>query len=721
MKRITSIFLLCAIYGLCMADSYTIVFKDSGTGSDKTQKLTSTRTADYIVEGEDYVDNVSSENSYLAKSGYGLKLGTASAAGRISLNLHDTYKPGKITVTAAAYNAKQDSVSTKSFKVNDMVQNFASGIELHDYEFELDGETEVASITISANENTSNRLYINKVVIEAPDPAPLRGKIYCEKSIDLGYEHLSNGVVQTMTEIDVSAKNLTSNINLSISDNTGSFGVNLRSIPKEGGVVEVNFSSSRKARYTAILTLSSTGLDEQPVVSEVPVSIGVCSEIFHTGEADDPYTVADALSRMEELEDNETSSEWWYIRGYVASDSIAVSSSTGGLSFDLAWEGDTLYVYAMTAEGGALIDAGNIHKGDTLLIHSRLQNYVGYKESHKEVYMGHLISSDIPSTDWSQLRADYYENINHTADTTLKRVLKETISGGIRYTYGSGTLHTWDAFYHTDREEGSMLVLDMYSDNKRYFSEQNPTASVAELDIEHMFPKSWWGGEVNNAYKDLHHLVPADYSANRSKGNNAPGEVDVATFDNGSFFIGQPSSDCPAPKVFEPADRYKGDFARAYFYILTAYSDLEWDMSTPAAYTLDTSSPQLLQPWARKLLLSWHRQDPVSEKEIRRNAEVARIQHNRNPYIDYPCLVEYIWGERQREEVDLSTLLLTTTEEYKTTEDKSGCTCQCKNTDAESAAKVNDTRAAKKVLRDGTFRIVVGENQYTILGEKVNR
>ncbi len=44
-------------------------------------------------------------------------------------------------------------------------------------------------------------------------------------------------------------------------------------------------------------------------------------------------------------------------------------------------------------------------------------------------------------------------------------------------------------------------------------------------------------------------------------------------------------------------------------------------------------------------MLKWHREDPVSIKEVRRNEEVYRIQKNRNPYIDYPELAEYVWGD----------------------------------------------------------------------------
>lgn len=49
------------------------------------------------------------------------------------------------------------------------------------------------------------------------------------------------------------------------------------------------------------------------------------------------------------------------------------------------------------------------------------------------------------------------------------------------------------------------------------------------------------------------------------------------------------------------------------------------------------------------LLMKWHRQDPVSQKEIDRNNGIQATQGNRNPFIDYPCLAEYLWGNKAGE------------------------------------------------------------------------
>ncbi len=62
-----------------------------------------------------------------------------------------------------------------------------------------------------------------------------------------------------------------------------------------------------------------------------------------------------------------------------------------------------------------------------------------------------------------------------------------------------------------------------------------------------------------------------------------------------------------------------------------------------------------MQQWAIDLLLKWHRDDPVSQKEQNRNEQVYLIQANRNPYIDYPDLVEYIWGNKKGQAYNGST------------------------------------------------------------------
>jgi len=47
--------------------------------------------------------------------------------------------------------------------------------------------------------------------------------------------------------------------------------------------------------------------------------------------------------------------------------------------------------------------------------------------------------------------------------------------------------------------------------------------------------------------------------------------------------------------------------------------------------------------------MKWAKEDAVSEKEVNRNNAVYNIQENRNPFIDYPGLEDYIWGDKKDE------------------------------------------------------------------------
>ena len=71
-----------------------------------------------------------------------------------------------------------------------------------------------------------------------------------------------------------------------------------------------------------------------------------------------------------------------------------------------------------------------------------------------------------------------------------------------------------------------------------------------------------------------------------------------------------------------------------------------------------------LTPYGVAMLIKWHRQDPVSQKEIDRNNAIQLTQGNRNPFIDYPYLAEYIWGERSGQKLDFDLLLCSADERF---------------------------------------------------------
>lgn len=252
-------------------------------------------------------------------------------------------------------------------------------------------------------------------------------------------------------------------------------------------------------------------------------------------------------------------------------------------------------------------------------------------------------SADIP--------AGYYYKTDGLKKEALKSALNDIASNGIFLAYGGGAGYTWQGFYYTDRNEADSTVIDMYSNEKfkfTYTDGKPDFAAVEGMHIEHSLPKSWWGSVMYNSYKDLNHLFPAEGRINSAKNDLPLGIVGEATSDNGVSKVGKNTfrTDDYAGNCFEPADIYKGDFARAYFYMATVYEEFADIWQSPM---MDNNTYPVWKDWALKLLLQWHRADPVSQKELDRQEAVYAIQGNRNPFIDYPELVEYIWGDKTDE------------------------------------------------------------------------
>jgi hypothetical protein len=250
------------------------------------------------------------------------------------------------------------------------------------------------------------------------------------------------------------------------------------------------------------------------------------------------------------------------------------------------------------------------------------------------------------SETFSQIPSGYYSTIEGKSGADLKTTLHQIICNDTTgYLFiGSGTGSVWQGFYNADRKVSNDSVLDMYSYIARYFPNPNPNyvSFGGDLQIEHSFPSSWWGGADNAANKDLHHLFPSDGNANSAKSNFPLGVVTgTVTFSDTHCKVGYANYSGYTDRVFEPRADFRGDFARAYFYTVTAFQNYSQLWNSPM---LNNNTYPVFNTWALNVLLDWHRNDPVSQKENDRNNVVFGFQNNRNPFIDYPQLVEHIWG-----------------------------------------------------------------------------
>jgi len=249
----------------------------------------------------------------------------------------------------------------------------------------------------------------------------------------------------------------------------------------------------------------------------------------------------------------------------------------------------------------------------------------------------------------AQAPTDYYNTATGTG-YTLKTQLHDIIDGHNSQSYDALWTHFQtievDNYYEND---GSPL--DVYSENPTgadpynwtFVSDQcgNYSGEGSCYNREHSFPKSWFN-DGSPMYTDLYHLYLTDGYVNGQRGNYPFGETDNPgwTSQNGSR-----KGPCSYPgytgTVFEPIDEFKGDFARTYFYMATRYEDVLTSWSSPM---LNGTADQVYADWALNMLLEWHANDPVSQKEIDRNDGVYNIQGNRNPFIDHPEWVNEIWG-----------------------------------------------------------------------------
>lgn len=241
----------------------------------------------------------------------------------------------------------------------------------------------------------------------------------------------------------------------------------------------------------------------------------------------------------------------------------------------------------------------------------------------------------------AEIDLGYYSSLVGLSGEQLKTATHKLISSNMKaYSYGSGTYATWWCFYITDRDVANNTVVDRYSQGTFYFGERGK--SVSGMNIEHSFPKSWWGSSTSvNAYKDLYNLMPCESGINNTKQNYSMGVV--ATGDKGNGFT-KVGKDASGTWVWEPADKWKGVFARGYMYMATAYQNLTWSGSAALASLVNGDYPTL-QPWASTLYIKWAKEHPIREEETTRNQTVSNLQGNRNPYVDFPNLMEYVWGD----------------------------------------------------------------------------
>lgn len=244
--------------------------------------------------------------------------------------------------------------------------------------------------------------------------------------------------------------------------------------------------------------------------------------------------------------------------------------------------------------------------------------------------------------------AGYYSTCENKSGAALLSALCKKVGPHTNVGYDG----LWNLYKTSDVYPGTADIWDMYS-TKHWKTSDKHCGNYKKVgdcyNREHSFPKSWFN-DAKPMYSDAFHLYPTDGKVNGQRSNFPYGECANGTTlpSNGSVKALGRLGSCTFPgysgTVFEPDDQYKGDFARSYFYMAAAYNDKIAGWKSPM---LSGNSYPAFSSWAINLLLKWHREDPVSQKELDRQEVVYGAQHNRNPFIDHPELAEYIWGNKK--------------------------------------------------------------------------
>lgn len=231
----------------------------------------------------------------------------------------------------------------------------------------------------------------------------------------------------------------------------------------------------------------------------------------------------------------------------------------------------------------------------------------------------------------------YYDSLDGLADAALRQAIQDIVAeeGVVRaQTYNDVIEILKEADENPANSNQVWLVYLEQGRAKLDF--QTTSNSIGKWNREHTFPRSRGGfnsieadDEINgidvfwntnadslrHGNSDAHALRAVDGPENSSRGNQFYGQYNGPTGTLGGF---------------------KGDVARSIFYMAVRFNGLEVVNGYPEGIASQFGD--------LATLLDWHRNDPPDDFEMNRNNVVYQWQFNRNPFIDQPDMVEYIWG-----------------------------------------------------------------------------
>lgn len=229
----------------------------------------------------------------------------------------------------------------------------------------------------------------------------------------------------------------------------------------------------------------------------------------------------------------------------------------------------------------------------------------------------HMMSVRIPG--------NYYSSVLTLSGAELRAQLKTIISTGAKkLPYTSSSSDVWDMCESGDQNpDNADQVWQIYKEQG--ISKSAHVSGSTGWNREHVWAKSHGDfGTRQGPGTDGHHLRASDARENGNRAALDFANVNGPRTKNGTFY--------------EPPLSAKGDVARSIFYMAVRYG-----------FTVNETGGRGETAYHGKLsdLLEWNELDPVDPYEIRRNNVIYGYQNNRNPFIDHPELVKYIFGDKK--------------------------------------------------------------------------
>jgi len=181
-----------------------------------------------------------------------------------------------------------------------------------------------------------------------------------------------------------------------------------------------------------------------------------------------------------------------------------------------------------------------------------------------------------------------------------------------------------------EKDEEGFFVKDVYC-NIKVRSSVGPNRIPVNkvMNAEHTWPQS--KGSRREPFRgDLHHLFPTDSKANSTRSSHIFGEVvgravrekDCKASQVGKI-INPRTGQTTTTSAYQPPVEHRGNVARALFYSAVSYGYQITDIE-------------------EYYLKKWHAEDPVDAAEMERHDEIYEAQGNRNPFVDFPEMVERV-------------------------------------------------------------------------------